>query len=672
MANHSVAASLILWGCLAGGFIALLNIKQEVFPDIAPDTVSISVAYPGASPEEVENGIILAIEEAVRSLEGVEEVTSTAREGNGSVMVELLLGEDVNRLGQEIKSEVDRIVTFPEEAEEPEVRIDAHRRDVIEVVVYGDAPDTTLHQVAEQVRDWLLQSPDITQVDLEGTPPLEIGIEISQENLRRYQTTPEEIARTLANASIDLPGGGLKTDAGEILLRLKERRDYGRQFAEVPVVTTELGSQVLLKDIAHIDDSFADTDRYSKFNGKRSVHLEVYRVGEETPMRVADAVHRLLEEYQPYLPPGIEASTHHDRSETYRQRVDLLVKNGVLGLVLVLVLLGVFLEARLAFWVMMGVPVSFMGSFLFLPAGDVTINMMSLFGFIIALGIVVDTNIVVGENIYYYHQEGLPFIEAAIRGTREVASPVIFSVLTNIVGFVPIYFIPGYVGKTFQMIPVVVCVVFVISLIESLYVLPSQLAHHQDRARKGIKRWLHGKQQAFSRRFLHWVRDYYGPALEYALRHRYITIAVGIGALALSLSYALSGRMGFPISHHRIGLCRRAGGLAVRLAGREDRSHHGPSSGGCGEGHCGVGSSGAGGVDHGRHWHDGEPHGADARRTRRARHPRSDHEHVGIRATVARDRGRGSGRGIPAVRVGFRRAGKLGPAAGGRAQPPQH
>lgn len=545
MANHSVAASLILWGCLAGGFIALLNIKQEVFPDIAPDTVSISVAYPGASPEEVENGIILAIEEAIRSLEGVEEVTSTAREGNGSVMVELLLGEDVNRLGQEIKSEVDRIVTFPEEAEEPEVRIDAHRRDVIEVVVYGDAPDTTLHQVAEQVRDWLLQSPDITQVDLEGTPPLEIGIEISQENLRRYQTTPEEIARTLANASIDLPGGGLKTDAGEILLRLKERRDYGRQFAEVPVVTTELGSQVLLKDIARIDDSFADTDRYSKFNGKRSVHLEVYRVGEETPMRVADAVHRLLEEYQPYLPPGIEASTHHDRSETYRQRVDLLVKNGVLGLVLVLVLLGVFLEARLAFWVMMGVPVSFMGSFLFLPAGDVTINMMSLFGFIIALGIVVDTNIVVGENIYYYHQEGLPFIEAAIRGTREVASPVIFSVLTNIVGFVPIYFIPGYVGKTFQMIPVVVCVVFVISLIESLYVLPSQLAHHQDRARKGIKRWLHGKQQAFSRRFLHWVRDYYGPALEYALRHRYITIAVGIGALALSLSYALSGRMGF-------------------------------------------------------------------------------------------------------------------------------
>ncbi|MGI6460856.1 MAG: efflux RND transporter permease subunit [Candidatus Hydrogenedentales bacterium] len=545
MANHSVAASLILWICLAGGFIALLHTKQEVFPDIAPDTVSISMVYPGASPEEVEHGIILAIEEGIRSLEGVKEVTSTAREGSASVMVELLLGEDVNRLGQEIKSEVDRIVTFPEEAEEPEVRIDARRRDVIEVVIYGDAPDTSLHQVAEQLRDWLLHSPDITQVDLQGLPPLEIGIEISQENLRRYRTTPEQIAQTLRNAALDLPGGGLKTPAGEILLRLKERRDYGRQFAEIPVVTTALGSQVLLKDIAYIDDSFADTDRYSKFNGQRSVHLEVYRVGSETPIGVAKAVRQLLEEYQPFLPPGIKTSTHRDRSETYRQRVELLVKNGVMGLVLVLVLLGVFLEARLAFWVMMGVPVSFMGSFLFLPAGDVTINMMSLFGFIIALGMVIDTNIVVGENVYYYHQEGLPFLEAAIRGTREVASPVVFSVLTNIVGFVPIYFIPGYVGKTFQMIPVVVCVVFVLALIESLYVLPSQLGHQRDRVRKGINRWLHERQQKFSRRVLHWVRDYYGPALEYVLQRRYIAIAIALGALALSLSYALSGRMGF-------------------------------------------------------------------------------------------------------------------------------
>jgi multidrug efflux pump subunit AcrB len=545
MAGNSIAANLIMVVFLVGGFIALRNMKQEVFPDIAPDTVSVTVAYPGASPEEVESSIILAIEEAVRPLEGVDEVTSVAREGGGNVQVELLLGEDVNRLGQEIKSEVDRIVTFPEEAEEPEVRIDAHRRDVLEVVLYGEAPDTTLHQLAEQLRDWLLQSPDISQVDLEGMPPLEIGIEISQENLRRYNTTPEEIARTLANASIDLPGGGLKTDTGEILLRLTERRDYGREFAELPVLTTELGSQVLLKDIATIDDSFADTDRSSKYNGKPSIHLEVYRIGDQTPISVAEAARAQVEAFQPFLPPGIQTDFHHDRSDHYRQRVYLLVKNGAIGLVLVLGLLGLFLEARLAFWVMMGIPISFMGSFLFVPTVDVTINMMSLFAYIVALGIVVDDAIVVGENIYYYHQEGLPFLQAAIRGAREVAMPVTFSILTNIAAFMPIYFIPGFVGKVFQMIPVVVCVVFMLSLVESLFVLPAHLGHHREKRRKGLGKWIHEKQQAFSRQFLRFVSNGYGPFLDLTLRHRTLTIALALAALVVSISYAWSGRMGF-------------------------------------------------------------------------------------------------------------------------------
>ncbi|MFO7976622.1 MAG: efflux RND transporter permease subunit [Candidatus Hydrogenedentota bacterium] len=475
MAGNSIAANLIMVVFLVGGFLALRNMKQEVFPDIALDTVSVTVAYPGASPEEVEESIILAIEEAVRPLEGVEEVTSVAREGGGSVRVELLLGEDVNRLGQEIKSEVDRIVTFPEEAEEPEVRIDAHRRDVLEVVVYGEAPDTTLHQLAEQMRDWLLQSPEITQVDLEGMPPLEISIEVSQENLRRYNTTPDEIAQRLRNAAIDLPGGGLKTDTGEILLRLTERRDYGREFAELPVLTTEMGSQVLLKDIATIDDSFADTDRSSKYNGKPSIHLEVFRVGDQTPITVAEAAKTQVEAFQPFLPPGIQTDFHHDRSENYRQRVYLLVKNGAIGLVLVLGLLGLFLEARLAFWVMMGIPISFMASFLFVPSLGISMNMISLFAYIVALGIVVDDAIVVGENVYYYHQQGFSFIESAIRGAREVAMPVTFSILTNIAAFMPIYFIPGFVGKIFQMIPAVVCVVFLLSLVECLFVLPAHL-----------------------------------------------------------------------------------------------------------------------------------------------------------------------------------------------------
>ncbi len=547
MARHGVAANLLMLICLVGGFISLLHIKQEVFPDVSLDTVSVSVVYPGASPEEVESGIILAIEESVRGLEGVYEVVSVAREGRGTVTVEALSGADLQRLAQEIKSEVDRIVTFPLDAEEPEVRIDQMRRGVLTVVLYGDAPETTLHQLGEQLRDALVQSPEITLVDLGGVPPLEIGIEISQETLRRYGLTLGEIAARLQSAALEIPGGGLKTDAGEVLIRLTERREYGRQFAELPVITTADGSKVFLRDIAEIEDSFADTDRYARYDGQRAVLLDVYRVGDETPIQVANAVKEELEAFEAHLPPGIQTAIINDRSETYRQRATLLVKNGLLGLILVLLLLGIFLEARLAFWVMMGIPISFLGSFLFLPYADVTINMMSLFAFIVALGIVVDDAIVVGENIYHYRQEGMSLMQAAIHGAREVTIPVTFSILTNIVAFMPIYFIPGTVGKTFQMIPVVVCIAFAVSLVESLLILPAHLGHQKERRPRGVRGWLHRRQQGFSHAFARWVRERYGPFLSLTMRHRYITIASSLAVLALTLSYALSGRMGFQL-----------------------------------------------------------------------------------------------------------------------------
>lgn len=547
MAGHGVAANLIMLTCLAGGLLSLRNITQEVFPDVSLDTVTVSVAYPGASPEEVESSIILSIEEAVRNLEGVDEVLSVAQEGGGTVTVELLLGANVYRLAQEINSEVDRIITFPEEAEEPEVRITQWRREVLSVVLYGDLPNTTLHPLAEQLREFILQSPDITQADIEGLPPLEISIEPDQEELRKYGLTLGELAQKLSESAADIPAGGLKTDGGEVLVRSSERRDYGRQFAELPVVSTESGSKVLLRDIASIDDSFADTDRYSRYNGQNAVTIEVYRIGKETPTQVADATRERLAAFMPYLPPGVQLDVYNDRSEIYRQRFGMLLKNGAVGLVLVLALLGIFLEARLAFWVMMGVPISFVGSFLFLPFFGVTINMMSLFAYIIALGIVVDDAIVVGENIYYYHQQGMTFMDAAITGAREVAVSVVFSILTNIAAFIPIYFIPGTTGKIFQMIPVVVCVTFTISLIECLFVLPAHLGHHRERRLGGLLKVLHGWQQSFSRGFTWWVHHQYGPVVRAAVRHRYLTMAVSLGLLITTLAYAFSGRMGFQL-----------------------------------------------------------------------------------------------------------------------------
>ena len=547
MAGHSVAANLIMLICLVGGFLALLRIRQEVFPEIEPDTVTISVAYPGASPEEVESGILQAIEEAVRTLDGVDEVNSVAGEGSGTVTAELLLGADVQKLSQDIKSEVDRIRTFPSDAEEPVVRVATHAHEVMTVMLYGDLPDTVLHELGEQVRDELLQDPGITQVEVSGMPGLEIGIEVPEENLRRYGTTLADVAAVLRAASVDLPGGGIKTGSGEILVRVKERRDYGRQFARLPVITTPDGGQVLLGDIATIDDSFEDADQYTRYDGKPAVEVEVYRVGDQTPISVAEAARARLQDVTRHLPPGVSMTISRDQSDVYRQRIELLLGNGAMGLVLVLALLGLFLEARLAFWVMMGIPISFLGSFLVLPSAGMTVNMMSLFAYIIALGIVVDDAIVVGENVYHYHQQGMPFMRAAVRGTREVAMPVTFSILTNVAAFLPLYFIPGFMGKTFRMIPIVVCIVFLISLGECLFLLPAHLGHQKDRRWWGPFGWLQARQQAFSLAFPRWVQRVFGPVLEAAVRHRYLTLICAVCVLGVALSYPLSGRMGMQL-----------------------------------------------------------------------------------------------------------------------------
>ena len=547
MAGHSVAANLAMLLCLVGGFISLRHIKQEVFPDITHDAVVISVAYPGASPEDVERGILLVVEEAVRGLDGVDEVNSQAQEGSGSVTVSLLLDADPQKLSQDIKNEIDRINSFPEDIEKPQVSIQAHKREVLSLMVYGDVQETVLHELGEDIRDQLLNDPNITQVDLTGLPPLEISIEISQKNLRKYGLTLAEIATRIRGASVDLAGGGIKTSGGEILLRMKERRDYGRQFAELPIITTADGSQVKLRDIARIDDSFSETDRYSQYNGAPSIELEIFRVGDQTPIHVANAVRALLPQITSSLPPGVTAKIERDRSEIYKQRVELLLKNGSMGLVLVLILLGLFLEIRLAFWVMMGIPISFMGSFLVLPFLGVTINMMSLFAYIIALGIVVDDAIVVGENIYYLRQQGLSFLAAAIKGAREVAMPVTFSIMTNIATFLPLYFIPGTMGKIFQMIPIVVCTVFVVSLFESIFVLPAHLAHFGKQKPVGFLAVINRKQQAFSEKFIHWVKTVYGPFLEFVLKYRYVTVSASISVLVIMLAYAMSGRMGFEL-----------------------------------------------------------------------------------------------------------------------------
>ncbi|MCG6944505.1 MAG: efflux RND transporter permease subunit [Deltaproteobacteria bacterium] len=548
MAGHSVTANILMAVLLVGGLIFSQKIKKEVFPDFELDMVNITVPYPGASPEEIERGILLAIEEAIVDLEGIKKVTSTADEGVARVTAEIHEGEDIQAIGQDIKNEVDRITSFPEEAEEPQVVIAKRKRFVVSLALYGNESERVLRELAEMVRDRFLQDPAITQVELVGVRPLEISIEIPQNNLRSYNLTLGEVAQRIREASVELPGGAIKSESGDILVRIKDRRDYAREFASIPIVTTQDGTRVLLEDIATIRDGFEETDNLATYNGKQAVLIEVYRVGDQTPTSVSQAVRRQLAIINSQvLPKGVALESRYDRSDIYQQRMDLMLTNGYLGLSLVFILLAVFLEARLAFWVSLGIPISFLGSFLLLPVFGVSINLVSMFAFIVTLGIVVDDAIVVGENIYYHHQTGLSWFEAAVRGAREIAMPVTFSVLTNMVAFMPMFFVPGFMGKVFRQIPIVVIIVFAISLIESLLILPAHLGHHKARTRRGLFAWLHSSQQRFSSFFSRMVQTRYGPFLDLALHYRYVTLSIGLAVLVITGGYIKSGRMGFEL-----------------------------------------------------------------------------------------------------------------------------
>ena len=544
MVYNRVTPNLLMIALIMGGFFVSGQIKKEVFPEFELDRVTVSVAYPGASPEEVEQGIVLVVEEAVRGLEGIKELTSRAGEGSGSVSIELLADINQQKVYQDIKQEVDRIRSFPDDAEEPQVSLVARRREVLNIQLYGNTTEAALRETAEQVRDRLLQDPEITQIDLSGARDLEIHVDVPQEKLRAYKLTLDDIARTIDAASTDIPGGAVETDGGDILLRVTDRRDWANEFARIPIISASDGTVVRLEDIATVREAFEDSNRFATYNGQRSIGLDVYRVGDQTPVGVSRAVRNAMTEIEADITEGIDWDINRDRSEIYEQRLNLLLKNAGIGLCLVLLLLGLFLEFKLAFWVTMGIPISFLGGLLFLPALGVSINIVSMFAFIVALGIVVDDAIVAGENIYEYRQRGHGMIKAAIPGARTVAIPITFAILTNIVAFMPLYFVPGVMGKIWKAIPVVVITVFAISLVEALFILPAHLAHTRSTPSSKLTARLHAWQQNFSVKVSHFIDSRYRPLLELSIRWRGLTVAIGMAVLMIILSYVMSGRIG--------------------------------------------------------------------------------------------------------------------------------
>ncbi|MBI1291038.1 MMPL family transporter [bacterium] len=547
MARNHVTANLLMLFFLVGGLFSAFNIKQEVFPEFTLDAVTVSVRYPGASPAEVEQGVILAIEEAVRGVENVVEVTSTANEGSARVQIEYNPGADSQKVYQDIQQQVDRITTFPLDAEEPEVTLASRRRDVMEIQVYGEASEWALRHAAEEVRDKLLQTDGITQVELDGARDFEIHIMPDMDALRSYGMTLQDVATVVSRTAVEVPAGGIDTSGGEILVRFNERRNVAREFATIPVLTTPEGGVVLLSDVAEVREGFEDSDNFASYNGRRAIGISIYRIGDETPISVATAAREAVSTIESTLPAGIHLAINDDNSLVYRDRLRLLLKNMGMGLILVLVVLGLFLEPRLAFWVTMGIPTSFLGSFLILPFFGISLNMISMFAFIIALGIVVDDAIVVGENIHDLRVSGVPPLEAAIRGTKDVGVPVLFSVLTNCVTFIPLAFIPGTFGKIWAVIPFVVISVFTISLIESLFVLPAHIAHLSARSRNPLIRILMVLQRGVDLSFQFFIRRVFDPFMKGCIHLRYLVVAVSVAILFLMTSFALSGRMGMTL-----------------------------------------------------------------------------------------------------------------------------
>lgn len=539
--NH-VAANLLMISILIGGLFSLsTKIPLEVFPSFETDRISVNMSLRGATPEDVEQGITIRIEEAVQDLEGIKQIRSRSAEGSSSVTFEIESGYDSREMLADIKSRVDAINTFPSDAEKPIVSLAQRKRDVINVTVSGRYSEKETREFAEQVRDDLLRIPGVTQLELDGVRNYEIAIEVSQDKLRQYQVTLNQISTAIERSSADISAGNLRTSGGDILLRSKGQAYYKDQFASIIVKSLPDGSLVRLTDVATVNDGFEESPVRTRFNGKQAAFIEVYRIGDQSAIDVADKVKNYITNAQESLPDGYELSYWDDDSVIVKNRISTLTSNALQGGILVLALLTLFLRPAIAFWVFIGIPVSFMGAFLAMPFFGISLNIMSLFGFILVLGIVVDDAIVTGENVYTHLNSAESGEEAAIKGTQEVATPVTFGILTTVAAFLPLAFIDGARGALFAQIPVVVIPVLLMSLVESKFVLPAHLKYLKLRKDKGKVSKFSQFQQNFADGFERFVFKYYRPLLNIAVRNKRVTVTLFVSVFFIILSMILSG-----------------------------------------------------------------------------------------------------------------------------------
>lgn len=546
MATNHVAANILMFVFVVGGLITGQSVRQEVFPELALDVVSITVGYPGASPAEIEQSICLPVEEGLAGLEGMKKLTCQATEGMALVYVEVREDANVDAVLNDVRSHVDRITTFPDESDDPVIASFVAKQEIVSVVVYGDVSERLLRRQAELIKDELKSFPEITQAELSGVRDFAMAVEVSESTLNTHKLTLDAVANRIKAESLDLPAGILKSPDGEILLRTKERKTTVEGFNSVVLASRPDGTVLRLGDIATVRDEFEESYARTTFNGQPAAMVKIYRTGDERPTDIADRVESYITEKNNELPPGVRVAKWNDTSEILKSRFDLLFRNGVQGLILVFICLALFLEIRLAFWVMLGIPISFLGSLLFLPNLGVSINMITLFAFILVLGIVVDDAIVIGESIYTERERGKPMLRAAVDGCQKVAIPVIFAVLTTMCAFAPLLGVTGVMGKFLYSIPVIVIGVIGVSLIEGLFILPSHLTlGSSENLTWGPFRLLVRLREAVDSGFKRFTAGWFTRITTFCVRHRYTTLASATAVLALTLSLVGSGFVRF-------------------------------------------------------------------------------------------------------------------------------
>lgn len=540
--DNPVAANLLMLMFVLGGLLSLPNLKQEEFPSIETDNVTITIPYLGATPLEVEEAVCIRIEEALEGLPGIETLTSTASEGSCSATAELSPSANKSKLTDDIKNKIDTIATFPEETERPEVAQVTFTNSVVQLAITGNAQERTLKRIGEKVRDDLMAKPGISQITLSYTRPYEISIEVSEQTLRRYGLSMAKISDAIRQSSINLPAGSIKAESGEILVRTREQAYTGEEFENVVVLTRNDGTRLLLGDIAKVVDGFEESDMQARFNGQPTVMINVKQVGEEDIIAVAKTVKAYVKNMPSWLPAGISATIWDDESKDLIERLAALNGNALSGLILVLITLAIFLRLRLAFWVAAGMPIALLGTVSIFAPLDISLSTLSVISFIMVLGILVDDAIVVGERVYAHQQRGMSWRDAAISGTQEVSVPVIFGVLTSAATFLPLMTVPGHLGSFFAVIGAVVIISLFFSIVESQLILPAHLAHPNRRQfRFEQEGFWFDLQSRVSKSLEDFIELRFKPLLLTALRERYITLSIGIAVVLLTIAMMASG-----------------------------------------------------------------------------------------------------------------------------------